>query len=55
MTLTSRTEQHIVIKQCVPIGMTQMDADMFVYMVKLKPNCLIVFNLFSVSMAQYIK
>ena len=31
-----------------------MDTHMFVYMVKLKPNCLMVFNSFSVSMAQYI-
>ena len=32
-----------------------MDTHMFVYMVKLKPNCVMVFNSFSVSMAQYIK
>ena len=55
MTLTLRTEQRIVIKHCVPLGMTPMDTHMFVYMVKLKQNCLMVFNSFSVSMAQYIK
>ena len=55
MTLTSRTEQRIVIKHCVPVGMTPMDTHIFVYMVKLKPNCVMVFNSFSVSMAQYIK
>ena len=32
-----------------------MDTHIFVNLVKLKPNCLMVFNLFSVSMAQYIK
>ena len=42
VTLTSRMEQRIVIKHCVPVGMTQMDANMFVYMVKLKPNCSMV-------------
>ena len=55
VTLTSRTEQRIVIKHCVPVGMARMDTHMFVYMVKLNPNCLMVFHLFSVSMAQYIK
>ena len=43
------------IKHCVLVGVTRMDTHMFVYMVKLKPNCLMVFNLFSVAMAQYIK
>ena len=32
MTLTSRTEQRIVIKHSVPVGMTPMDTHMFVYM-----------------------
>ena len=42
VTLTSRTEQRIVIKQCVSVGMTPMDIYMFVYMAKLKPNCSMV-------------
>ena len=42
VTLTSRTEQRIVIKHCVPVGMTPMDAHMLVYMAKLKPNCSMV-------------
>ena len=39
VTLTSRTEQRIVIKHCVPVGMTPIDTHMFVYMVKLNLNC----------------
>ena len=42
VTLTSRTEQRIVVKQCVSVGMTPMDIYMFVYMAKLKPNCSMV-------------
>ena len=42
VTLTSRTEQRIVVKHCVPVGMTPMDTRMFVYMSKLKPNCSMV-------------
>ena len=42
VTLTSRTERRIVIKHCVPVGMTPMDTHMFVYMAKLKPNCSVV-------------
>ena len=42
VTLTSRTEQRIVIKHCVSVGMTPMDTHMFVYMAKLKPNCSMV-------------
>ena len=42
MTLTSRMEQRIVIKHCVPVGITPMDTHMFVYMAKLKPNCSMV-------------
>ena len=55
VTLTSCMEQRIVIKHCVPVGMTPMDKHMFVNMVKLKLNCLMVFNLISISMAQYTK
>ena len=43
VTLTSRTEQRIVIKHCVSVGMTPMDIHMFVYMAKLKPNCSMIF------------
>ena len=32
VTLTSRTEQRMVIKHCVPVGMTTLDTHMFVYM-----------------------
>ena len=42
VTLTSRMEQHIVIKHWVSVGMTPMDTHMFVYMAKLKPNCSMV-------------
>ena len=42
VTLTSRTEQGIVVRHCVPVGMTQMNTHLFVYMSKLKPNCPIV-------------
>ena len=42
VTLTSRTEQRIVVKHCVPVGMTPMDTRMFVYMSKLKSNCSMV-------------
>ena len=42
VTLTSRTEQRIVIKHCVSVGMTPMDTHMVVYMAKLKPNCSMV-------------
>ena len=42
VTLTSRTEQRIVIKPYVPVGMTPMDTHMFVYTGKLKPNCSLV-------------
>ena len=42
VTLTSRTEQRIVINNYVSVGMTPMDTHMFVYMAKLKPNCSIV-------------
>ena len=42
VTLTSRTEQRIVIKHCVSVGMTPMDTHMFVYIAKLKPNCSMV-------------
>ena len=42
VTMTSRTEQRIVIKQCVTIGMTPVDTHMFVYIAKLKPNCFMV-------------
>ena len=40
--LTSRTEQGIVIKHFVYVGMTPMYTHMFVYMAKLKPNCSMV-------------
>ena len=43
VTITSPTEQGIVIKHCVPVGMTPMDTHMFVYIAKLKPNCLMVY------------
>ena len=42
VTLTLCTEQRIVIKHCVSVGMTPMDTHMFVYMAKLKPNCSMV-------------
>ena len=42
VTLTPRTEQRIVVKHCVPVGMTPMDTRMFVYMSKFKPNCSMV-------------
>ena len=42
MTLTSCTEQRIVIKHCVPVGMTPINTHMFVYRAKLKPNCFMV-------------
>ena len=42
VTLTSRTEQHIVIKHCVSVEMTPMHTHMIVYLVKLKPNCSLV-------------
>ena len=42
VTLTSRTEQRIVVKHCVPVGMTPMDTRTFVYMSKLKQNCSVV-------------
>ena len=42
VTLTSRTDQRIVIKHCVSVGMTQLDTHMFVYFAKLKPNCSLV-------------
>ena len=46
VTLTSRTEQRIVVKHCVPVGMTPMDTRMFVYMSKLKSNCSMVLLVF---------
>ena len=42
VTLTSHTEQSIVIKHCMSVEMTPMDTHMFVYMAKLKPNCSMV-------------
>ena len=42
VTSTSHTEQRIVVKHCVPVGMTPMDTIVFVYMAKLKPNCSMV-------------
>ena len=42
VTLTSRMERRIVLKHCVPVGITPMDTHMFVYMAKLKPNCSMV-------------
>ena len=42
VTLTSRTEQRIVIKHCASVGMTPMDTHMFVYLARLKPNCSMV-------------
>ena len=50
VTLTSRTEQHVVIKDCVHVGKTPMDTYMFVYMDELKPNCTTVL----VSISRYI-
>ena len=42
VTLTSRTEQRIVIKHWVSVGMIPMHTNMFLYFAKLKPNCLMV-------------
>ena len=42
VTLTSCTEQRIVIKHCVSVGTTPMHTHMFVYFAKLKPNCSMV-------------
>ena len=42
VTFKSHREQRIVIKYCVPVGMTPRDTHMFVYMAKLKLNCSMV-------------
>ena len=42
VTLTSCTEQRIIIKHCVSVGMTSKHTHMFVYFPKLKPNCSMV-------------
>ena len=51
VTLTSRMEQRVVIKHCVPIGMTPMDTQVCLHgLIEAK-----LFNGISVSMTQYIK